>query len=71
MDIVNAITPPVQMPSKHEWWKILLAVLIVVLLVIILLPVLPWIVKGALWIICLPFRLVKAVRKRMKGEQKQ
>lgn len=26
MDIVNSITPPVQLPDDGEWWKILLAV---------------------------------------------
>lgn len=71
MDIVNAITPPVQMPSEYEWWKILLAVLIVVLLVIILLPVLPWIVKGLFWLIALPFKAIAALLKRVQEKKKE
>ena len=58
MDIVNAITPPVQMPDEIPWWQILLAVLLIIVLLIILLPVLPYILKFLFWLICLPFRAI-------------
>lgn len=71
MDIVNSITPPVQMPDDTEWWKILLAVLLIILLIIILFPVLPWIIKGLLWIITLPFKAIAALFKSIDKAKKK
>ena len=76
MDIVNAITPPVQMPSEWEWWQILLAIVLIVLLIIILFPILPYILKFLFWLICLPFRAIAALfrgidnRRKKKAETK-
>ena len=63
MDIVNAITPPVQMPDEIPWWQILLAIVLIVLLIIILFPILPYILKFLFWLICLPFRAIAALFK--------
>ena len=71
MDIVNSITPPVQMTDDGEWWKILLAVLLIILLIIILFPVLPWIIKGLFWIISLPFKAVAALFKSIDKAKKK
>lgn len=71
MDIVNSITPPVQMPDDGEWWKILLAVLLIILLIIILFPVLPWIIKGLFWIISLPFKAIAALFKSIDKAKKK
>lgn len=65
LDIVNDITPPVQMPSEWSWWQIILALAALMLLLIILLPFLPMIVRLALWTVLLPFRLIGAVFKRI------
>ena len=76
MDIVNAITPPVQMPSEWEWWQIMLAIVLIVLLIIILFPILPYILKFLFWLICLPFRAIAALfrgidnRRKKKAETK-
>ena len=71
MDIVNAITPPVQMPSEWEWWQILLAIVLIVLLIIILFPILPYILKFLFWIICLPFRAIAALFKGIDNRRKR
>ena len=71
MDIVNAITPPVQMPDEIPWWQILLAVLLIIVLLIILLPVLPYILKFLFWLICLPFRAIAALFKGIDDRRKR
>ena len=71
MDIVNAITPPVQMPSEWEWWQILLAIVLIVLLIIILFPILPYILKFLFWLICLPFRAIAALFKGIDNQRKR
>ena len=75
VDVVGAITPPVEFDG-YEWWKILLAVLLLILLIVILFPILPWIVKGVFWIISLPFKAVAALFKsidkaRIKRKEKR
>ena len=71
MDIVNAITPPVQMPDEIPWWQILLAVLLIIVLLIILLPVLPYILKFLFWLICLPFKAIAALFKGIDNRRKR
>lgn len=76
IDIVNAVTPPVQMPDDTPWWKILLGILLGILLIVLLVPLLPWIARAIVWIVCLPFRFAvycKAQRnyKRQKKKEKQ
>lgn len=66
IDIVNAITPPVQMPDEWSWWEILLAIVLLILLIVVLFPFLPYIIKLVVWIILLPFRLIKALIKGVK-----
>ena len=77
MDIYNDITVPDVIGL--EWWKIVLAVLMLVLLVILLWPIMPYIVKGIVWIITLPFKLIgllfksikKGVKKRKDNKNKE
>lgn len=71
MDIVNAVTPPVQMPDEIPWWQILLAVVLIILLIIILLPVLPYILKFLFWLICLPFKAIAALFKGIDDKRKK
>ena len=69
MDIVNGFTPP---PVEFEWWKLILAILILVLVIVIFYPILPLIIKlvaaiikGIVWLITLPFKLIwKAIKKK-------
>ena len=68
IDIVNDITPPVNMPDEVDWWKIALAVILVVLLLVLLAPVLPYIIQGIGWVVMLPVKAVKAIKN---GKNKQ
>lgn len=78
IDIVGAITPPVEFEGS-KWWVWVLIALAVILLLILLAPLLPtiitflikligWIFKGLWWLISAPFKLIaKAVKKRGSG----
>ena len=68
IDIVNDITPPVNMPDEVDWWKIALALILVVLLLVLLAPVLPYIIQGIGWVVMLPVKVVKAIKN---GKNKQ
>ncbi len=71
IDIVNDITPPVDMPDM-EWWQILLAVILLILLVLLLWPFLPSILKGVWWVITLPFKIIKSLFKpKTNGKSKE
>lgn len=71
IDIVNDITPPVDMPDM-EWWQILLAVILLIILVLLLCPILPSIIKGVWWVITLPFKLIKSFFKpKTNGKSKE
>lgn len=69
MDIVNDFTPPA---TEFQWWKIILAVIMLILLIVLLYPILPYVLKGIWWLICLPFKaiasLVKSVNKKNKTQ---
>ena len=75
IDIVNDITPPVFLDDGLEWWQILLAILLIILLVIILWPIIPYVIKGIWWLICLPFKLLKllfdAIGKSIKKRKEK
>lgn len=66
-DIVNGFTQP---PAEFQWWKVVLAIIMLILLVIILWPVMPYVISGIWWVICLPFKgislLVKSIKKSCK-----
>lgn len=71
IDIVNDITPPVNMPDDTEWWKILLAVLLLILLLIVFAPVLPYVIRFIIWLILLPFKLIGALMKALRKSKKR
>ena len=74
IDVVNDITPPVNMPGELEWWKILLALVLIVLLVVLLAPVLPYILQGILWVcnqIGRGFKALKRVFRKRKNNDKE
>ena len=70
VDVVGAITPPVEFEG-YDWWKIVLAVILIVLLLIILAPVLPYIIRGIVWLVCLPFRAIAALFKGIDNRRKR
>lgn len=67
-DIVNGFTAP---PVQFQWWKVILAVIMLILLVIILWPILPYIINGIWWLICLPFKAISALFKSIKKSHKK
>lgn len=74
IDIVNDITPPVYLDDGLDWWQILLAIifLILALWLLSITGILPLLVKGIVWLILLPFRLIgkllKAITKKRKKQ---
>lgn len=72
IDIVNDITPPVEVSDELAWWQILLAIifLILVLWLLSVTGILPALIKLIVWIITLPFKfigkLIKAITKKRK-----
>ena len=68
MDIVNDFTPPA---TEFQWWKILLAVVMLILLIVLLYPILPYVLKGIWWLICLPFKAIAALIRSIKKKRKK
>lgn len=67
IDIIDDITPPVNPDSgcnKFNWKKIF-ALLCLIVLIIILLPILPTIITLLIKIICLPFKILGAILKKI------
>ena len=67
IDIVDGITPPVDMPEEMSTLEAIVALILLVLLVILLWPLLPLIIKGVMWIILLPFKLLWRLFKLLAG----
>lgn len=72
VDIYLAKDPPV------SWWVYLLFVVLLLLLIIILLKFCPWLIKGIVFVVALPFKAIaaagkgisKSVKQRRKKKQK-
>ncbi len=71
IDIVNDITPPTQMDSEVQWWKIALALLFVVLLLVVFGPVLPYVINFIVWLVLLPFKLIGWIARSLKRKRKK
>lgn len=69
IDIVNDITPPVQVDDGLDWLKILLAVILLILLIVLLAPILPYIIKAIVWVVSLPFKAISAIIKAIKNRK--
>jgi len=67
-DIVNGFTQP---PAQFQWWKVVLAIIMLILLVIILWPIMPYIISGIWWVICLPFKGISLLVKSIKESHKK
>ena len=65
IDVVNGISAP---PRTLDWWKLVLAALLLILLLILLAPILPYIIKGIVWLVAAPFKAIKKM-KRKKEEK--
>ena len=71
IDIVNAVTPPVDMDDGLGLLEIILLVLGIILLLVVLMPVLPYIAKGVVWLVCFPFRAVAKLCKSISNGAKK
>lgn len=71
IDIINSITPPVDMGDDWDWLKWLFAILAIIVLFIILMPILPYIIKAVVWIVMLPFKAIAALFKGIKKAAKK
>ena len=67
IDIVDGLTPPVDIPDELSTLEVIVGLIFLVLLIILFWPLLPWIVKGVWWVVCLPFKLVWFVVKKITG----
>ena len=67
IDVVDDITPPVQMQGAMDWWKMLIALVLVLLLIVLLYPLLPFVIQGVIWIIKLPFKAIGGLIKLLKN----
>ncbi len=68
IDIVNSITPPVDM-QKLEWWEILLIILCLIVVIWLLIKFLPNIIIFIGKIIVFPFKLIGKLFKRKKKDK--
>lgn len=66
IDVVDGITPPMQLDDDTDWWKMVLAVLLIILLFVLLGPFLSLLIQGIVWLITLPFKAIKALIKSFK-----
>ncbi len=64
-DVISPLDTPLDENYHNGQWKdawtIILAVLLLILLVALLWPVMPYIVKAVVWVVLLPFRLIKMI----------
>lgn len=67
IDVVNAITPPVQMPDDTPWWVKLLSVLLVILLLVLIVKLLTFIFKK----ISQDRKIKKTVEKHSEKKEKR
>ena len=75
IDVVNDITPPVNMPEEMDWWQIILALILIVFLIILFAPILPYILQGILWVCAQISRggrtLIGVIRKRKNNDKEE
>ena len=72
VDIISDIVGPV-IPDNDKWQevlKIIIAILFGVILLVLLYPILPYLIKGIVWVITLPFKLIKSIINVVSSESK-
>ncbi len=73
VDVVGGVTAPIVEDSdSNKFWDIIKTILVVILILILiglLSPILPYIFKGIIWVISLPFRLISKLFKRRKSKK--
>lgn len=73
-EVISGLTPPLKENYHNDGWeafvKIIIALLLLILIVVILWPVLPYIIKAVVWVVLLPFRLIKMIVQACKKKPK-
>ena len=74
IDVVGDISAPLDM-DEPDMWLIILGVLLVIVLLVIFAPLLPYLLQGIWWLICLPFKglaaLVRLIKDSIDGWQRE
>lgn len=77
IDVIGDIVPPSDWedPAEIPWWLIVifavLGVIVLLLLLPILWPIIKLVLKAVVWIVCLPFRLIAWVVKKIRGDDEE
>lgn len=72
IDISADGAPPViTTKNDYSWWQILLAVIALILLLPLIVWIAPYLVKGIIWLIKLPFKAIGAASKKAKERRKE
>ena len=66
MDHISGYTPSIE-AEDNDWWKWIAAAVLLVLLILLLFPLLPYLVKGLVWLVLLPFKGIAALCKAIKN----
>ena len=66
VDHISGYTPSIE-PEDSDWWKWIAAAVLLVLLILLLFPLLPYLVKGLVWLVLLPFKGIAALCKAIKN----
>lgn len=69
IDIVNGITIP-GVKDPWSWLWLLLMIVALIFLLLILAPVLPYIIRFVIWLVCLPFHAIALVIRAFKGRKR-
>ncbi len=73
IDIIHEGTPPVEThddSKENDWLKKLLMIVALIILIIVLAPVLPYILKGIVWVLMLPVRFIYWIVKIIKANKR-
>lgn len=66
VDHISGYTPSIE-AEGNDWWKWIAAAVLLILLVILLFPLLPYLIKGLVWLVLLPFKGIAALCKAIKN----
>ncbi len=73
IDIIHEGTPPVEThddSKENDWLKKLLMIVALIILIIVLAPVLPYILKGIVWVLMLPVKFIHWIAKIIKEKKR-
>ncbi len=69
VDVVGGLYFPAGGESPNNWWEIVIAVVMLILFILLLSKFLPYIIKGIIWIVKLPFVAIKKISKSVKANK--